>query len=163
MEFKAWCRKVQGRENGSILTIQSDNGSEFKNEGFEEFCNEERIVHNFSSPRTPEQNRVVERKNRTLVEMARTMLSKNGLPRYFWAEAVNTSCYIINRAMVRPLSRKTPYELFKGKRPSITHFKVFGTKCFVHMNDKRDIDKFEAKSEPEIFFGYSATSRTYRI
>ena len=60
--------------NGRILSIQSDNGSEFKNEGFEEFCNEERIVHNFSSPRTLEQNRVVERKNRTLVEMARTML-----------------------------------------------------------------------------------------
>ena len=53
MEFKAWCRKVQGRENGSILTIQSDNGGEFKNEGFEEFCNEKRIVHNFSSPRAP--------------------------------------------------------------------------------------------------------------
>ena len=80
MEFKALCRKVQGRENGRILTIQSDNGGEFKNEGFEKFCNEERIVHNFSSPRTHEQNRVVERKNRTLVEMARTVLTENGLP-----------------------------------------------------------------------------------
>ena len=83
MEFKAWCKKVQRRENGSILTIQSDNGDEFKNERFEEFCNKERIVHNFFSPRTPEQNGVVERKNRTLVEMARTMLSENDLPRYF--------------------------------------------------------------------------------
>ena len=76
---------------------------------------------------------------------------------------MNTSCYIINRVMVRPFSRKTLYELFKGKSPSIAHFKIFGTKCFVHINDKRDIDKFEAKSELGIFLRYSVTSRAYRI
>ena len=80
MEFKAWCRKVQGRKNGSILTIQSDNGGKFKNGEFEDFCNEEGIVHNFSSLRTPEQNAVVEPKNHTLVEMARMMLTENSLP-----------------------------------------------------------------------------------
>ena len=94
--------------------------------------------------------------------MARTMLIESKLPKRIWAEAVNTSCYIINRAM-QPFSRKTPYELFKGKSPSIAHFKVFGTKYFVHINDKRDIDKFEAKSERGIFLGYSETSRAYRI
>ena len=95
--------------------------------------------------------------------MARTMLIESKLPRKFWVETVNTSCYIINRAMVRPLSRKISYELFKGKSPSIAHFKVFGTKYFVHINDKRDTDKFEAKSEPGIFLGYSTTSRSYSI
>ena len=83
MEFKTWCWKVQGRENESILTIQSDNGDEFKNGEFEDFCNKEGIVHNFSLLRTLEQNRVVERKNHTLVEMARMMLTENGLPRHF--------------------------------------------------------------------------------
>ena len=112
---------------------------------------------------TLEQNRVMERRNRTLIEMARTMLIESNLPRKFWAKAMNTSCYIINRAMVRPLNRKTPYELFKGKRPSIAHFKIFDAKCFVHINDKRDTNKFEAKSEPRIFLGYFATSRAYEI
>ena len=94
MEFKTWCRKVHGRKDENILTIQSDNGGEFKNGAFKDFCNEQRIVHNFFSPRTLEQNGVVECKNRILVEMVRTMLTENGLPRYFWVEAVNTACYI---------------------------------------------------------------------
>ena len=95
--------------------------------------------------------------------MARTMLIESNLPRKFWAEAVNTSCYIINRAMVRLSSKKTSYEMFKSKKPSLTHFRIFWIKCYVHINDKRNIDKFEAKSELGIFLGYSETSRTYRI
>ena len=97
---------------------------------FDQFCRNQGIHQKFSSPRTPEQNGVVERKNRTLVEMARTMLIESNLPRKFWAEAINTSCYIINRAMVRLSSKKTSYEMFKGKKPSLAHFKVFGTRCF---------------------------------
>ena len=97
------------------------------------------------------------------MEMARTMLIERNLPRKFWAEAVNTSYYIVNRALVRFSSRKTSYEMFKGKKPSLAHFKVFGTKYFVHINDKKEIDKFEAKSESEIFLDYSKTSRAYWI
>ena len=81
----------------------------------------------------------------TLVEMARTMLIESNLPRKFWAEAINTSCYIINKAMVRNSSKKTSYEMFKGKKPSLAHFKIFRTRCFVHINDKKNIDKFEKK------------------
>ena len=77
------------------------------------YCNEHGISHNFSAPRTPQQNGVVERKNRTLEEMARTMLIASGLPRNFWAEAVNIACYILNRVLIRPITSKTPYELFK--------------------------------------------------
>ena len=95
--------------------------------------------------------------------MARTILIESNLPRKFWAEAVNTSCYIINRVMVRLSSKKTSYEMFKGKKSSLAHFKVFGTRCFVHINDKKNIDKFEVQSEPRIFLGYSETSRAYRI
>ena len=91
------------------------------------------------------------------------MLIESNLLRKFWPEAVNSSFYIINRAMVKPLNRKTPYELFKGKSPSIAHFKVFDTKCFVHINDKRDTDKFEAKNELGIFLGYSVIFWAYRI
>ena len=97
------------------------------------------------------------------MEMARTMLIESNLPRKFWAEAINTACYIINRAMVRNSSKKISYEMFKGKKSSLAHFIIFGIKCYVHINDKRNIDKFEAKSEPGIFLGYSETSRAYRI
>ena len=95
--------------------------------------------------------------------MVRTMLIESNLSRKFWAEVVNTSCYIVNRAMVRFSSRKTSYEMFKGKKPSLTHFKVFGTKYFLHINDKKNIDKFETKSESEIFLGYSNTFKTYKV
>ena len=71
-------------------------------------CNEHGYDHNFSVPRTPQQNGVVERKNRTLKEMARTMLCENNLPKYFWGEAINTSCYVINRVSIRPMLSKTP-------------------------------------------------------
>ena len=91
------------------------------------------------------------------------MLIESNLPRKFWAEAINTSCYIINRAMVRNSSKKISYEMFKGKKPSLAHFRIFGTRCYVHINDKKNTDKFEAKSESGIFLGYSETSRAYRI
>ena len=76
-------------------------------------CVEHGYDHNFFASRTPQQNGVVERKNRTLKEMARTMLCENNLPKYFWEEAVNTSCYVINRVSIRPMLSKTPYELYK--------------------------------------------------
>ena len=87
------------------------------------------------------------------------MLIESNLPRKFWAEAVNTSCYIVNRAMVRFASKKISYEMFRGKKPLLAHFKVFGRQCYVHINDKKNIDKFKTKSEPEIFRGYFETSR----
>ena len=83
--------------------------------------------------------------------MARTMLIESGLPRKFWAEAVNTSCYIINRTMVRPSSRKTPYEMFKGKKSSIAYFKVFGTKYFFHINDKKILINLKVKVNLKFF------------
>ena len=91
--------------------MRSDHGKEFENEAFESFCSKRGISHNFSCPRTPQQNGVVERKNCTLIEMARTMLNEYSLPTYFWAEAINTSCYILNRVSKSPILNKTPYEL----------------------------------------------------
>jgi len=162
-EFEDFCKRVQKDGKYSITTIRSDHGTEFDNHYFNEFCRNLGITHNFSSPRTPQQNGVVERKNRTLVEMARTMLSENALPRYFWAEAINTACHIINRAMVRPFLGKTPYELYKGKKPNISYFKPFGCKCFILDNGKNNLGKFDPKSEKGIFLGYSSHSRSYRV
>ena len=95
-EFSKLCRKIQNKKGFIISSIRSDHGREFENVEFESFCDEHGIEHNFLAPRTPQQNGVVERKNGTLREMARTMLHENNLPTYFWAKAVNTSCYILN-------------------------------------------------------------------
>ena len=134
-----------------ICSILIDHGEEFDNNIFSEFCRAKRINHKFASSRTPKQNRVVERKNQTLIEMARTMLVENQLPKSFWAKDVNTSYYILNRVKVRPVLRKTSYELFKGKKPYVAYFRVFGSKVFIHNNDKKDLDKFKKKSNIGIF------------
>ena len=90
------------------------------------------------------------------------ILNENNLPNYFWAEAVNTSCYILNRVLIRSSLDKTPYELWKNKKPNISYFKVFGSKCFI-LNTKDNLGKFDAKSNVGIFLGYSSSSKAYRV
>ena len=103
---------MQKEKDAEINKVLSYHDKEFENSEFKSFCEDHGITHQFSTLRTPQQNGVVERKNRTLVEMARSMLCENGLPKYFWAEAINTTCYITNCALIRPLLKKTPYELY---------------------------------------------------
>ena len=160
--FAKFCRKIQNEKGCNIVFVRSDRGREFDNKDVELFCDENGFEHNFSAPRTPQQNGVVERKNRSLQEMARTMLNEHNLPEYFWAEAVNTSCYVINRTIVRKGLDKTPYEILKNKRPNVSYFKVFGCKCFI-LNDKDYLGKFDAKSDEGIFLGYSLHSKAYRV
>ena len=95
--------------------------------------------------------------------MACTMLYESNLPKYFWAEAINTVCYILNRALIRPIHKKTPYKLWHSQKPNIGYFHIFGCKCFVHNNDKDNLEKFDAKADEGIFLGYSTTSKAYRI
>ena len=95
--------------------------------------------------------------------MARTMLVESKLPKKFWDEAVNTTCHILNRAMVRPILNRTPYELLKGKKFNVSYFKLFGVKYFVHNNNKKNLDKFDFKSELGYFLRYSDNSRSYRV
>ncbi|KAH9659186.1 Integrase catalytic domain-containing protein [Citrus sinensis] len=125
---------------------------------FKVFC----IVHQFSSPRTPQQNEVVERKNKLIQEMARIMLNENSLLEYFWAGAVNTASYVLNRVLIRSYLNKIPYELWKDRKPNIGYFKVFGCKCFI-LNTKDNIGKFDTKSDVGIFLGYSNSSKVYRV
>ncbi|KAJ6808143.1 uncharacterized protein M6B38_168670 [Iris pallida] len=145
-----------------ITHIRSDHGDEFENAEFKQFCDTHGYLHEFFCPRTPQQNRVVERKNRTLSEMARVMLNQFSLPRYLWAEAVNTACYILNRVLIRPISKKTPYELWFDRTPNAPYFKIFGCKCFI-LNTKDSLSKFNEKADKGIFLGYAAKSKGYRI
>ena len=151
--FKKLARGLQNTRNNSIGSIRSDHGGEFQNEKFSKFCEKTGILHNFSTPRNPQQNGVVERKNRSLEELARTMLSESSLPKYFWADVVNTSCYVMNRVQIRPILKKTPYELFNGRKTNISHLRVFGCSCFVLNNGKENLGKFEEKVDNAIFIG----------
>jgi hypothetical protein len=94
---------------------------------------------------SPQQNGVVERKNRSLQEMARTMMHETNLAKYLWAEAVNTACYVQNRIFIRPILNKTAYELFKGRKPNISYFHQFGCTCYI-LNNKVHLKKFDAKA-----------------
>ena len=109
--FKSFCNLVENEKGFKVTSIRSDHGGEFDNDEFEKFCKDNGYKHNFSSPRTPQQNGVVERKNRTLQEMARTMLNEFNTPKYFWAEAISTSCHVLNKISIRPILNKTPFEL----------------------------------------------------
>jgi len=97
---------LQNTKNNNIGSIRSDHGGEFQNEKFSKFYEKMGILHNFSAPRTPQHNGVVERKNRSLEELARTMLSESSLRKHFWADVVSTSCYVMNRVLIRPILKK---------------------------------------------------------
>jgi len=154
--------RLKNESNGGAMrAIRSDNGTEFKNTRFDAFCRDLGLEHQYSSPYVACQNGVVERKNRTLCEMARTMLDEHRTPRKYWAEAVNTACYVSNRIFLRAFKKKTCYELFHGRSPRVSHFRVFGCKCFILK--KGNLDKFESRSMDGIFLGYANHSRAYRV
>lgn len=150
------------QENYQIAKIRSDNGTEFKNSKFAKYCRDHGVFHEFSAPITPQQNGIVERKNRSLLDMARVMLHSAGLSENFWAEAINTACYVGNRVLLRSGTKSTPYELWKGKKPNVSHFHVFGNPCYV-LKDRERLAKFAPRADEGIFLGYSLDSRAYRV
>jgi hypothetical protein len=144
-----------------LKVIHSDNETEFRNVSFDEFCLEHSIDQQFSAPRVPQQNRVVEQKNRTLVEMARTMLHEHRTLRRFWADAISTACYICNRIFLRSILHLIPFELRFARKPSISHFRPFGCKCFILK--RGNLDKFESHSFDGILLGYTPHGRSYQV
>ena len=153
--FKKLAKIVQNEKNCTIVAIKTDHGREFQNESLEKFCEKHGIQHKLLAPRTPQQNGVVERKNRALEDIARTLLNETNLPKYFWPDAINTVYNMLKRVLIRPILKKTPYELYKGRKPNISHFRVFGYKCFILNNGKDNLGKFDSEADEGIFLGYS--------
>ncbi|KAJ9560455.1 hypothetical protein OSB04_005615 [Centaurea solstitialis] len=160
--IKPFVKRIGNQVNLRVKVIRSDNGTEFKNADLNSFCEEKGIERQFSAPRTLQQNGVTERRNRTLIEAARTMLADSKLPITFWAEAVNTACYVQNRVHVVKSKGKTPYELFKNKKPFIGFFVPFGCPCTI-LNTKTHLGKFESKADDGFFVGYSTQSKAVRV
>ena len=128
----------------------------------ESFCTRSGIYQEFSAPVTPQQNGIVERKNRVIQEMARAMLHNKDVARNLWGEAVNTTCHTVNRVYFKPNTKKTPYELWKGRKLDVKHFRIFGSTCFI-LKDRENVGKFDSWSDEGIFLGYSSTSKAYRV
>nr|GFB49867.1 retrovirus-related Pol polyprotein from transposon TNT 1-94 [Tanacetum cinerariifolium] len=126
------------------------------------FCGMKGIKREFSVARTPQQNRVVERKNRTLIEAAKTMLADSLLPILFWAEAVNTSCYVQNKVLVTKLHNKTHYQLLLGRTPSIGFMRPFESLVTI-LNTLDPLGKFDRKADEGFLVGYSVNSKAFRV
>ncbi|GJY28978.1 ribonuclease H-like domain-containing protein, partial [Tanacetum coccineum] len=142
--------------------IRCDNGTEFKNKEMNQFCERKGIKREFSVARTPQQNGVAERKNRTLIEAARTMLADSKLPTTFWAEAVNTTFYVQNRVLLTKPHNKTPYELFLGRKPALGFMRPFGCPVTI-LNTIDHLGKFDGKADEGFFVGYSINSKAFRV
>jgi transposase InsO family protein len=130
-KVKIFIRRAQKEFGLPIKKVRSDNRNKFKNTKVEEFLNEEGIKLEFSTPYTPQQNGVVERKNRTLIDMARTMLDEYKTSDLFWCEAINIACHAINRLYLHKKLKKTSYELLTSNKPKVSYFRVFGCKCLI--------------------------------
>ncbi|GJX35306.1 retrovirus-related pol polyprotein from transposon TNT 1-94 [Tanacetum coccineum] len=135
---------------------------EFLNKTLHAYFAQEGIKHQTSIAQTPEQNGFVEIRNRTLVEVARTMLSAAKVPLYFWAEVIATSCFTQNRSLVIRRHEKIPYHIINGRKPFVKFFYIFGSLCYI-VRDGENLDKMKEKGDACIFVGYSTQSRAYRV
>ncbi|WVZ57923.1 hypothetical protein U9M48_008254 [Paspalum notatum var. saurae] len=149
--------RLRNESHRAMRAIRSDNDGEFRNSRFENFCRD--LVFFSIYPST---KRCCGTQEPQLVEMARTMLDEHRTPRRFWAEVVNTACYIANRIFLRAFLGKTSYELRFGRQPSVKHLRVFGCRCFV-LKKAGHLDKFESRCLDVIFLGYASNSRAFRV
>ncbi|GJX74119.1 retrovirus-related pol polyprotein from transposon TNT 1-94 [Tanacetum coccineum] len=155
-------KNIQVHLNAPVHNVRTDNGTEFVNQTLREFYENVGISHQTSIARTPQKNGIVERRNQTLVEVARTMLIFSKALLFLWAEAINTACFTQNSSLVRLRYNKTPYEHMQDKKPDLSFFHVFGSLCYP-TNDNDDLGKLDAKADIGIFVGYALAKKAFRI
>ncbi|KAK0600567.1 hypothetical protein LWI29_016188 [Acer saccharum] len=155
--FKAFKAEVENQLEKHIKILRSDRGGEYLSGEFQQYLIDNGIVSQFSAPGTPQQNGVAERRNRTLLDMVRSMLSYSTLPISFWGYALQTAIYILNDVPSKSVP-KTPHELWTGRKPSLQHLRIFG--CPAHVL-KEKTEKMESRSETCIFVGYPKETKGY--
>ncbi|KAE8672931.1 hypothetical protein F3Y22_tig00111833pilonHSYRG00028 [Hibiscus syriacus] len=161
-KFKLWKAEVENQTERKIKCLQSDNGTEYTDTQFLNFCKEHRIKRHFTVRKTPQQNGVAERMNRSLNERARCLRLNTELPKHFWAEAVNMACYLINRSPRASLAEKVAEEVWTGHDVSFDNLRIFGCPAYVHVPaDERS--KFDAKSKECIFLGYKKGVKRFKF
>ncbi|GJR82029.1 putative ribonuclease H-like domain-containing protein [Tanacetum coccineum] len=160
--LKSFITEIENLVDKKVKIIRCDNGTKFKNRVMSDFCEKKGIKREFSVARTPQQNGVAERRNKTLIKAARTMLAESNLPTTFWSEAFNTACYVQNMLLVVKPHNKTPYELFRGRTHALSFMRPFG--CHVTILNTLDyLGKFDGKSDEGFFVGYSLNSKAFRV
>ncbi|GKV02915.1 hypothetical protein SLEP1_g15292 [Rubroshorea leprosula] len=142
--------------------LGSDRGGEFTSKEFQEFYAANRVRHFLIAPGSPQQNGVVERKNKTILNMARSMMKTKKMPREFWVEAVECVVYLLNHGTTKAVDNKTPIELWRGRKPLVHHLKVFGSIAFAHVHDGK-CTKLDDKCKKYVFVGYDSRTKGYRL
>ena len=153
--FKVYKEMVENEMDSKIKCLRSDNGGYFTSNEFMDYCSNRGIKRQFFVARTPQQNGFVERKNKTIQEMALTMIMDSKLKDVFWTQVVHTIVHIQNRVMIKNNTDKTPYKLWKGRPTNAKHFRFFGSKCYIKREDGR-MRKFDSRVDKGILVGYSS-------
>jgi len=135
-KFKIFKALTENQIDKRLKAVRSDRGGEFMSSDFKEFCVKHGIKREYTIPTTPQQNGVVERQNRIVQQIARSMMNEKNIGQTYWVETIHTAVHVLNKSHLRPQSDKIPYELWYGRPTSIKHFKVFGSKCYIKNNDE---------------------------
>jgi hypothetical protein len=149
-------------KNCKLKALRTDRGGEFTSNEFRNYCEMLGIKRYLTMPYSPQQNRVDERRNQTVVGMARSLLKSMGVPAEFWGEAVSTAIYLLNRAPMKSIIGKTPYEAYYDRKPGVDHLRVFG--CVAHVKVVTPhLSKLTDKSKQMVFIGYDMNTKGYRV
>ena len=160
--FKEWKAMVERETGRALKTLRFDNGGEYTSSEFQLYLKKEGITHEFTVLRSPEQNGVAERLNRTLLEAVRSMLVGAQLSQGFWAEALTTAVYLRNRSLTKSVNGSKPYEAWSGRKPAVIHLKVFGCVTYAHI-PKEERRKLDVKAKRCVLLGYGITVKGYRL
>ncbi|KAD4584327.1 hypothetical protein E3N88_21928 [Mikania micrantha] len=161
--FKVFHDRIEREYGHKIGTLRTDRGGEFMSREFLAYCDTKGITRHFTAPYTPQQNGVVERRNRTVIEMVRSMLKENNVPRSFWGEASRHAIFILNRVPTKAVCHMTPYEALKGSKPNLEHLRVFGCVGYVKTPVTTQLKKLDDRSTPMVYLGSEPGSKAYRM
>ncbi|CAL9021568.1 unnamed protein product [Prunus brigantina] len=160
--FKKFKAMVELQSVYKLKKLRSDKGGEYTSTEFSKFCDDMGMERQLTVAHSPQQNGVAERKNRSIVEMAKCMMFEKKMPLEFWAEAVNTAVYVLNRCPTKALEKKTPFEAYSGRKPGIKHLRVFGSLCYAQI-PKQQRQKLDQTSTRCVFLGYGSCEKGYRL
>jgi transposase InsO family protein len=143
-------------------TLRTDRGGEFTGRNFTEHCSRHSVQRHLTAPYTPEQNGVVERRNQSVLGMARSMLKAMSMSSWFWGEVVITAVFILNRSPTQSVDEMTPYDVWHGVKPSVSYFRTFG--CVAHVKQgSKHLGKLQDRSTMMVFIGYEPGSKAWRF
>jgi hypothetical protein len=162
MAFMAFQARAEAEAERKLGTLRTDRDGEFTARAFIDYCTKEGIQRHLTASYTPEQNKVIERRNQTVMGMARSMFKAMAVPGWFWGEAVSTAVYVLNRCPTQSVDGCTPYEVWHGVKPAVHHLCTFGCVAHVKQGNKK-LSKLEDRSTPMVFIGYERGSKAWRF